>query len=175
MDRNAVGQQTATGQKGKLYEERKTDDLRTGRLEKPPGGRGRPARCNHVVVNENAVSLMNGIYMHFDAVRPIFEVVLFGMRGVWEFPMLSHGYKTGIEASGERASKNEAARLDTHDFGDTGIEKWSGKRLYRMIQQLAITQYGGDILELNAGTRKIRDGSNGGMQPLRVLGGRQGD
>src|SRR5271166_6101132 len=72
----------------------------------------RAAGCNQIVNDEDALSWLDGVFMHFDDVRAVFELVVLPDGAPRKLAFLADRNEARVEPVRYRAAYDETARLD---------------------------------------------------------------
>src|SRR5207237_9424186 len=104
------------------------------------------------------------VIVHFLRVAAISEDVLVAALRPRKLAWLANGNEAGAENARDATSENESARLDAGDRGDLVLEKRFGESLYAFIERFGCAKQRRDVLEHDAGLRKIGNVANVALQ-----------
>ncbi|ADD76195.1 Hypothetical Protein PANA_1028 [Pantoea ananatis LMG 20103] len=121
-----------------------------GRFERAP-------RCQQVVDHQHHIAWLNSIFVQFQSVGTVFQLVSFAEGFTWQFARLAHRNKAQPQSEGDRCPEQETPRFRAHHFGDAFIaitlyQQRDGRGIGFWVFQQA-----GDVTEKNTRLRVIRN------------------
>src|SRR5690349_19254640 len=121
-----------------------------------------PSR-QEIVHNQYSFSGLNRIPMDRQHVGAVLQIIFHLKNVSWEFPGLSYGHEAGAKASGQGTAQDEASGFNPNDLCDAlsliALRQFVGDGAKR----LRVLEESGDVIEKNAGFRKVGDFSNEGF------------
>src|SRR5271165_898428 len=123
---------------------------------------GRAAGGDEIVDENDALVHGHGVLVHLHFVEPVFKRIGDRHRDMRKLALLANGNESGRELMGDRAAKDESARLDARDL----VDLRAGPRLHEFVDRAAkgprVAEQRGDIAEQDSGLRIVRDGADRG-------------
>src|SRR5581483_6546737 len=129
---------------------------------------GRAAGGEQVVDDEHALAAAHGVGVHLEGIAAVLEVVGRAHRGRRQLARLAHGRKPGADAIRNGGAEDEAAALDADNELDALIAERQHQRVDRKAKSLAILEERRDVVEEDAGFRKIGNVANLRFQLVHV-------
>jgi hypothetical protein len=151
----------AAMQKVQLDEKGDFQDLRADFFKQCGGGGGGSASGEEIINQDNAAAGFNGVNVNGDGVRAVFEIVILFVNLERQLAFFANGHKTGFEAQRGGGGKDEAAGINADDGIHGAGFVIADEEINAAGEKLGIGQDRRDVLELNAGLRKIRDVADG--------------
>src|ERR1043165_2278816 len=142
-------------QKIELDHEAGADQRRAEPLHQRGRGGGGAAGGENIVDDDDAVAGGQRVVVDLQHVAAVFELVLVAARGPRELAGLADGDEAGAEDARDAAAEDEAARLDGDDVRHALAAVRLRERVARGAERLGRAQEWRDVLEENAGLRKI--------------------
>ena len=139
------------------------------RLYQPRGRFGRATGGEHVVHDQDALSLTKCVLVNLEPVDTVFEGVVFAMRLGWQLPRLANRDEPGIQTIGDGRAENEAAALDADDLVDALRDVRRCQAIDHFTKSLRIVQERRDVVEQNPWLGKIRNMPDLGLEMLHVV------
>jgi hypothetical protein len=132
--------------------------------------RGCATRRQDVVDDEDALAPGDGVLVDFERILAVFEIVglLDCFRG--KFSRLADGNESRTKPLGDGRAQDETAAFDSHDGVDALIHVGRRQQRNRGFEADRITQQRGDVVEKNAGLRKVRNVANVLFEVHQLIG-----
>src|SRR5262245_56184311 len=163
-------QLAASVQIGELDEERDALDPPAELLDEPDSRPCRSSSRQQIVDNQNALSRLDRILVHFQAVTAVFQLVGGAHRRRRQFAELAHRHEAGTDAIGNRRAQNEAAAFDSDDDFDLPSAIRYRQAVDRHPKPFGVPEQRGDVVEQNAGFRKVRHVTNLRFECFHICG-----
>src|SRR5581483_3712792 len=128
----------------------------------------RPAGGEHVVDEQDAVVATNGVGVHLEAFRSVFELVVDPVHVVGKLALLSRRDEPRVQTVGNRRRHDEPAGFDTEDASDTVADEPVDDRVDHRREPDLVAEQRRDVLEDNARCGEVRDIPDEGAQTLFV-------
>ena len=123
-------------------------------------GLGRAAGGEHVVDDDDARLFAQAPPVHLEHLAAVLRRELDPIDRGGQLPRLSHRDEARVEARGERAAEDEAARLDADDRVDVLADEALGDPVEHDVQRARAREQRRDVLEDDARLREVRHVAN---------------
>ena len=102
----------------------------------------------------------NGVRVHFHFVDAVFQRIRDADGLMRKLAALADRHETAPQAARDRAAENESTRFDASDFVDLAVAPGIDHRVDGDFESLGIAQQRGDVTELDARFRVVRNGAD---------------
>src|SRR6185312_15264242 len=152
-----------------LDHEAQTGDISAQRFGELHTGVGRAAGRKQVINHNNALARADSVLMDLERINAVFELVipLDGVRR--ELAGLADGHESGVQAIGERGTKDEATGLDSQDQVDFRAEIVFGQSINQRREADVVFEKRGDVVEQNAFLGEVGNFADQLLQVLAVV------
>src|SRR5690606_15089852 len=117
---------------------------------------GRAARSNQVVDDQVFASRADRVRVHFEMVRAVLELILRADGLPGQLAALAYEVHLDVETLRERRTDDEAAGLDREQRIRLELGRSFGEMFYGGAKRLRMSDQRRDVLEQDAGFRKVR-------------------
>ena len=169
VDRYVIRQARTALKELKLDQEREGANGSTAAAHQSLRRGGRPTGGYDVVVHKDDVSFVDGVFMDFDRVRAVFEVIRLRDGAVWEFAPFPNRNEATTEGMRDAAPEDKASGLDSEHLGDAFTHERLYEEVDRKSMKLRVREDRRDILEEDPRLREVRNVSDGGRQLINFV------
>ena len=158
----------ATLEEIKFYGEGDACNFSAKLLYELDGGVHGAAGGQEVVYEEDPLAGLDGVFVDFEGVGAVFEVVALRDDLGGELFGLADGDEAGVEAVGDGGGEDEAAGLGAEDDVDVLPDVVPGEGVNHPRETGAVLEQGGDVVEEDAGLGEVGDGADERLERLAV-------
>jgi hypothetical protein len=154
----------AAVEKGELDEEGGGHDVGVEGLEEFDRCRGRSARGEEVIDEQDVLAGLYGVFVNFHDSFAIFKGVGHRASGPRELSFLADRDKPGPEDLRHARGENEATSVNSDHFVDAGVAGGGGQMLQRSLEKVGVAEDGSDIFEDDPRLREVLHVADGSFE-----------